>query len=293
MKRKIGVLICCALLISFLAGCQLAMEDAGPDAGNDRMIGIFATREYLSDIMPDGDAGEDHERLYAVLSNEGSGEREYIFPGVEGISFFSATVPETEEYEGYIMTPPDSAITDRKTDLRVGDMTSHTVLEGTVYLSAASGTYTYYFNPVYQSSDGSVYAVTGSGMSASPESEGPSMSFTIDTESEIVENGKNKTDSIFAKLSFSVMFTPEKIVFLQMDEGNRLLSQTEYEPDALSESISLEPEVAYIIVETHKRNAVGETVVARNIYDRDAESIETFFAREDGVCVKRWTQIVP
>jgi hypothetical protein len=57
------------------------------------------------------------------------------------------------------------------------------------------------------------------------------------------------------------------------------------------ESVTLVRGAEYIIVETHKRDNSGDTSVLREIYGRDAESFETFSVREDGICVKRWTQI--
>jgi len=76
-----------------------------------------------------------------------------------------------------------------------------------------------------------------------------------------------------------------------MDANNSLISQTEYEPDAMPETLALETNTAYLIVETHSRDNAGILNISREIYDNGTESIATFFAGVDGFCVKRQTQI--
>jgi hypothetical protein len=59
----------------------------------------------------------------------------------------------------------------------------------------------------------------------------------------------------------------------------------------MPDSLTPEAGTAFLIAETRKRGAEGSETVAREIYDDDAEGIETFYARDDGVCVKHWTTI--
>ena len=88
------------------------------------------------------------------------------------------------------------------------------------------------------------------------------------------------------------MSAPEKIVILQMGSDNAVISQNEYKPYEMPKDFTLETDTAYFIVETHKRDDAGNMKIYREIYGRDAESIETFFVRADGVCVKHGTQII-
>lgn len=156
-------------------------------------------------------------------------------------------------------------------------------------------THTYFFNPVYQSAYGSVYATSGSGFMVNDEaySEGSVYAQTMDATYTKTENGKTKTDSISIKLSISVMLAPDKIVILQMNANNKLLSQTEYTPGTLPEHLTLEADTEYFIMEAHKRNTKGDVMTTREIYSQDAERIATLFVRKDGICVKHWTQIKP
>ena len=93
-------------------------------------------------------------------------------------------------------------------------------MEGTVYVTPDSGSM-YCFNPIYQSSDGRVYTMTGNFLSSSGnQGEGEVFSQTMSATYSKRENGMNKTDSISIKLSISVMYPPEKIVVLQMGKGS-------------------------------------------------------------------------
>jgi len=322
MKRKIMIAVCCALILCALTGCQLAKESAGANTNEDRLIGVLITTEYLDlfdfegylndninsfqggKINANGSNTQKYQgRLYAVLvpkmlTNEETGEttvtHEYVFEGIEGIQYCVPTIQETEAENSYIATMSDPAISDAHTSIFVGDDENGVSIDGTIFITSSSKMNIYYFNPVYQSVDGSVYAVSGDSFSFSSEAygEGSAFSQTMENTTSITENGKTKKDSISITISISVMFTPEKIVILQMGSDNAIVSRTEYEPDAMPKDFTLEASTTYFIVETHKRDNMGNIIISREIYSRDVEHIETFFVRADGVCVKHWTQIV-
>ncbi len=320
MKYKVKIAVICltALLLSILTGCQLAREDAGTKASEDRLIGVFLTTEHLDlfdfegylndnigslsggEIKLDGTTEEYQGRRYAelrprTLTNTETGEKvvtkEYVFPGFEGITYFSARVPTTAEQEGYVTSGSDEAISDGHMNLKYTDQGDSTTMEGTVYVSPGLGS-TYYFNPVYQSEDGNVYAMTGSGFSTSGvRDEGAAYTQTMNATYTMTENGKIKTDSISVKISISVMSPPEKIVVLQMGADSSVVSKTEYAPGEMPESIALEENTEYIVVEAHKTDTNGGKFISRKLYGRDAESLETYYSREDGICVKKWVQV--
>lgn len=317
-KVRIVAFFLAALMLSTLSGCQLAREEAGTSNYEDRLIGVFLTTEYLDlfdfkgylndnigrfssgEIHIDGAAEKYQGRLYAelnpkTLTNQETGEKavteEYIFPGVEGITYFSARVPATAEREGYVTSGSDEAITDGHMNLNYGDQGNSTTMDGTVYVSTGHAQ-AYYFNPIYQSADGRVYATAGNGISAAGvQDEGSVYSQTLDATYTTAENGKTKTDSISVKISISEMSPPEKVTILQMDTDSTVVSRTEYTPGETPESILPEEKAEYIVVETHKTDRSGEAYTTRKLYGKDSESLETFSCREDGICVKKWTQI--
>lgn len=320
MKNKVGIAAIClaTILLIILSGCRLAREDAGENASEERLIGVFLTTEsldlfdfdsYLKDnisdfsggeIKLDGNTDKYQGRLYAelrqkTLTNTETGEKltteEYVFPGFEGIAYYSAWVPSAAEYVGYYTSGSDDAISDGHVSVNSGDQGNSISMEGTVYVTPDSGSM-YCFNPIYQSSDGRVYTMTGNFLSSSGnQGEGEVFSQTMSATYSKRENGMNKTDSISIKLSISVMYPPEKIVVLQMGKEGSLISSSEYAPGNMPEEITPDKNTEYIIVETHKSGGQDANTTSRKLYGKDAESLEAFFCREDGICVKQWVQV--
>ena len=320
MKRKLTIAVCCAVLLSVLPSCQLAKESIGLNETEDRLIGIFITTEhidlfdfdsYLEDNIGsiqggeftiDGNTQEYQGRLYATMTSKSETSEEtgltmtteeYTFEGIDGMSYFAPIVRAAEGHDNYTTVISDEAFSDGHTTLNHGDDESSITLEATVYVAPSGKMQTYYYNPVYQSADGSVYVVSGSGHSfyAEPYGEGAVYSQTIESSTTTREDGKDKTDSISIKASISVMCPPVKTVIIQMDQESAILSQSEYEPDEVPNVIELESDTDYFIVETHKQDET-EIKISREIYDRGVEDITTFSARADGVCIRQWTQII-
>ncbi len=320
MNKKIFLVYFALIIIFTSTGCQLAREDAGDHINDDRLIGVFITMDYLDlfdmelymkdnakdlfgggDNIVKGDSNRYQGRLYATLktrtiTDDRTGEsfdiREYIFDGVDGISYFSATIRVNEKEDGYTTSGADKAISDAHTGLFYGDKEDRVSLEGTIYISPNHSDKTYYVNPVYQSADGSVYAISGSGyMTGGPQSEGSVFSKTIEETKTVTENGVDKKTSCSVKISFATMFPPEKIVILQMSGDSTVLSRTEYTPGKLPDLIVPDKAVEYILVETYKHDNDGNVKITRLLYDKGNTTLDTFFRREDSICVKQWTQL--
>jgi len=294
----------------------------------DRLVGVLVTTEHLnlfdvegyflenpisfqgSEITIIGSTKNDRDRLYATLVprtyTKEAGETRvtdvYAFDGIEGISSYVLVIQtaNADKENSLVFTAyasdnmSDIDISFGHTNLDGGGNESSTSLDGTIFVTPSNKMHTYYINPVYQGADGMVYAVSGNGFTINNEtvSEGVVFFQTLEATTTITENGKTNKESILIKISFSVMLAPEKIVILQMDSDNVLISLAEYKPGELPDVIALETGAAYFIVETHKRDDAGELVVTREIYGRDAKNIVTLFATADGVCAKRWAWIV-
>ena len=321
MKRKIYIISFCILLISALTGCQLAQENEGINE-KDRLIGVFITPERLNfyvfeeslfevinkirNFLGDGKIPTDDntekypERYYATLetetitseeTGEAYEEEVYVFP-IAGTLIDFVIEPETENHDSYPEFVNDSLINDVAVGINDMDDGERVTLTGTIYAAASNESRALYsFCPVYQSPDGSVYLTEGASISGQMDPGGMHFASTIKDPTTVTENGKSTTKSISITLSVGAIFAPEKIVVLQMDEENTLLSRTEYEPDAMPESISMEPKAAYLIVETHKRDYTGQIIISRTAYGGDDEYFETFFARDDGFCEGHSTYI--
>ncbi len=317
IKKSFYIFLTVFILLN-ITGCQLALEDKG-ESNKDRLIGVFITKEYLdlfdmeaylNDninkmsggglIDSDANNGQYQGRLYATLATQtlkdDTGKtyytREFVFDSIEGITYFSAMVPATENEESFTTSGSDEAICDGHIGIHHGDDEDKTTLEGTIYVSSGYINNVCYINPVYQNADGSVYAISGNGFMVSGEQgEGSVYSQTLEEKTTITENGKSKSASISIKISLSMIIPPEQIFIMQMDKDNHVISQREYKPGNLPDALTPEAGTEYIIVETHKRDTESNLTASRSIYDRSNEVLDTFYCRNDGICVKQWTNL--
>ena len=323
LMKKVMAAACCAMLLCLLAGCQLAQENAGPNANGDRLIGVYVTTEYIDlfdfdsymsdnlngflsggEMVVDGNSQKYAGRLYAELvtktiinseTGEPVVEEDYVFEGIDGSGYYAPTIPATADHESYhgAMCVGD-AISDRSSNIDVnGDTNSlSTSMEGTIYVSPGSET-TFYFNPVYQGADSRVYLVSSSGFFVSNEthSEGAVFSQSMDETYTTTENGKVKTERVSVKVSVAYMFAPEKIIIVEMGANSEPLSRKEYASGALPETLAPGAGTDYIIVEANTKSADGNVIKKRDLYGKEDSVIETFSARADRICVKHETQI--
>lgn len=308
--KLISVLLALLLLMS---GCQLARPDGETASSGDRLIGVLVTKEYLdlfdfeayfqdhtSELLQGGDhVVEDTQpyegRLYATMTtetktNEDGGTvtlQKYVFEGVEGSSYFVYSVSE-EDGPGYTATESGEEISDGHTNLSYSDQEEAMDLEATIYYAPQDGedVISFYFNPVYQTADGQVYAMSGSGTSTNVDGAGVSFGHTLREENTETENGVSKTWRSSVKVTVESVDPPERITVLQMGEDHQIVSETAYEPGSLPEAMTLPAEIAYLLVETH----TGGTV-KRELVDRDTETLTTFRCRDDGICVKQTTTL--
>ncbi len=318
MKRNIIIIICILALIfvAGLCGFTLVQPDAAENAQNDRLIGVLITTEYLDlfdvehylndnigkmdgeDITISDDNSKYQDRLYATLkdrrlTSEDSGEvvttKEYVFEGVKGFPYFYYTTYDGGET--YNTASGNEAISDGQTNISVTDEGERVTLDGTIYVASTDSNAVYYMNPVYQSSDGRVYAMSGSGMSFSGDSEGLAGFQTMDATTTVTENGEKKTYSISIKTTISVMNPPRRVSVLQFDSDDAILSREEYLPGSLPETITPKQGCSYIILETIKTSPNQGETVSRTLYQMKDETLESFYLRDDGVCVEQSTAL--
>ena len=126
-------------------------------------------------------------------------------------------------------------------------------------------------------------------MVSDEQGEGSVYTQTLEETTTITENGKRKSKSTSIKISIAVMFPPEQIFILQMDKDSEIIAKTKYAPGKLPGTIIPEAGVEYIIVESNKIDIEGNTVTSRTLFDRSNETLESFYRRSDGICVKQST----
>lgn len=314
-KKYVGMIA--AMVSIVLSGCSLAVPDAGEEGGKDRLIGAFITSEHL-DLFDIDAYVEDHVfqlaqkeeitvtnggkyegKLYATIDKSGGGDPsdwKISFDDIEGIRMFS---PVWEDEDGAIVheSMSDDGICDMNIDTDISDDTKELNISGTVCMlqGQIDRDIAYYANPVYQTPDGKIYAVSGNGFSTSGESgEGMHMAVTFSDEVTVSENGKNKTEKSSVTVSHNTMYEPVKITLYQMADNHKIIEETEYIPGKLPEKIAAEKETEYILIETEKKTLSGKPVIDREIYDDKEEenTLGTFYAMDNGIIAKQETEVV-
>lgn len=309
MKRnKWLAVVLSALLAASLCGCRLARPDAGEAAESDRLIGAFVTYEYL-DLFDFDAYFADHAgelmngkelstaetaaysgRLYATKRADANGSVEYVFEGLKGSGLFLFSYEA--EYGSVFSAGGNSDGGVSEAHVSIGDASS---VEGTLYL-VPRDRIGVYINPVYQSADGRVYLTAGSGFTTDSASDWPGQFYsqTMEEKWSTTENGETTEKRFSVIIHLATMFAPQTIVVLQMAEDGGIVSRKEYAPDALPESIKPEAGTAYLIVETHSAKSDGTAHVERQIIPPalDSMGFQTFFAREDGVCIAKNTEVL-
>ncbi len=328
MRCNIIITYILVLVLAFvfgLIGLSLAQPGAAEAIEKDRLVGVFVTTDYLDlfdfegylsdnigrmtnkigkiptggEISIDGDNAEYQGRLYATLmdrslKNEETGEtvttQEYVFEGVEGISYFCYTI--SDKNGTYSSVSGGEGLSDGHTSISTTDSGEDISLEGTIYVAPTTSQTAFYMNPVYQSADGRVYTMSGGGISFSGDSsEGENFSRTLDAATTVTENGETNTHSISVKISINVIYPPKRIFVLQFSSDGEILSQDEYLPGGLPAKITPKQGCSYIVLETYKTSPEQVETVTRALFQADDNTLESFYCREDGICAKQYTAL--
>lgn len=315
--KRINIITACVLLAVFalgLTGFTLADARAGGGAGEDRLIGVLLTREpldlfdmesYLNDHLNSfqnggeitGDTGPYEGRVYATRADEtltdDSGRTRfmpnYTFDTVEGIAYFAAKISDGTNI--YTATGGDEGISDGHTNIGVTAAGDSIEMTGIIYVAPSDRYISWYFNPVYQAADGRVYAMSGQGMAAEYYGEGTTNSHFMDATYTVTENGETTTTGLSIKVSVISMYPPERIRIVQLDGDSVVVDSEEYEPGKVPESLTPEQETDYIVAETYKTDTDGNETITRELYGRNDQFLYTFVCRDDGVCIKRMTEL--
>ena len=315
MKHKtILALTLCILLTAFALGCTNLVRfttpsDSGAEApSSDLLVGVLITEEYLdlfdtegyiSDHFRELASGKEiaeaessryQGRLYAVLHNQGTSSEEYVFEGISGIPYFAAFMENGTQ--SYWSVSGSEAICEEKNHFSSTDQGEGITLEGTIYCSTAGPQERFYINPVYQTPDGRIYAVSGSGIFFGGEKV-PGMVWNQElTSSVTATSGKEQSAfSSAVKINLCYVDEPRRIALLQFNSRNELISLVEYAPEAVPQALDLLPEAEYLIVETALLSPEGSEYTSRALFQREDNGCESFFQRPDGLCIRRKTQL--
>ena len=311
MKTKnIIIIIVCIVFTAFVFGATgtIRLVNASGNLSenegvfSDKLIGVLITQEYLdlfdseqffSDnidrIMSGGEISESEsakyqERLYAdlvetELVSEETGEtyrgKEYVFEGVKGICYIAPRL--TDEFGTYWSSSGDEAVTDGNVNFVSNDEGESVSIEGTIYVSTGKNTGNFYFNPVYQTQAGEVYAVGGNGISVGNNSTaGMSMSHEIKENLSSTIGDVTSTSGSEIKITICYIDEPAKVSILQFDSESTLLSRMECAPNSLPDTLQTQEGTQYIIVETTAFSREGTASITRDICQSEDETLSVF-----------------
>ena len=152
---------------------------------------------------------------------------------------------------------------------------------------------TVYMNPVYQSSDGRVYLTAGEGYSSSGhDAEGAIFSTTLEETYTTKENGEEISEYFKITLHISTKNRPEIIRIIQMDSQSIVVAKDEYHPDNLPEQMEVNPQTAYIILETEGGAQSGNPSFSRVLITNTEYYITAYAARPDGIIEPRSIELI-
>lgn len=300
------------LFTGLLGGCTLANPDAGAKESEDRLIGAFITSEHLDlydmdrylndhasqvingDSITVGRGSKYEGKLVATVdkeAGESASQWKISFGDTEGEYIL---LPLTRDEEGNEIAENicSAGISAPYLNYSVADEEDSREVSGTVYeIADGKGDSTYYVNPVYQSENGEIYALTGNGYSnGSGDSEENTMSATLTAENTFTENGKSRKEVDKVTVQFAFMYRPVDTIVYQMNAANQILKKVIYDPTSVPDTIKPENGAAYILVETRKKDPSGKLVSSRTLLDLKEEEdqyLEIWYPLENGLISRK------
>lgn len=300
MNKHWGITFLMTALLFGLSGCQLARTDLQEEAQADRLIGMYITQEYL-DLFDSEKYFNDHmgqlmsgknlvvdeaesrayeNRIYAVYQETGKGPGEFVFEGLDGICFFSAKQPGSGDVTFSLQA--DEEVTDIKAG--VSDLGQE--LAGTIYCPTDRNA-SFFCNPVYQTADGEVYLLAGTGISGNL-TDGASLSKRMDESRTTKENGEETTEKSTVSITICGQDAYSCHVIAQMDAQDQKLQESAYPAEEVPDSITVPANTAYLICTSYQTGSDGRETVSRQIVELSEKmDFPLFVPGEKGLSVQK------
>lgn len=303
MKRLILISI---LSVFFLSGCQLASE--GPEEG--QLVGVYFTTDVVSipgePELADGNIssagsiylteGQPGGRLYAQELTDETGDIYYDFPGLDGVAYYQILIVG-EDGQVRSIQENNQAIQERHLSTAIEDGGETSTVKGVLYAPTWGEQKCLFANPMYQTEDGKVYleATPDAFDCASMLEEGAYVSYTWSSTTMVETAEGTKASGLVFEYGYHGKNPVEKVVFTQMTADHRPISTQEYPVEQTPETLTMEPETAYILVESHRINGQGVSYVDRILLDRNDQAdkyFTTYVQEVPGILSRRITEII-
>ncbi|MBR3753342.1 MAG: hypothetical protein IKK50_09460 [Ruminiclostridium sp.] len=286
------------LAVTLISGCQLAQEDTVTSDVEDRLIGLFVSKDARVSV---DQALDENGRYYATIEsrttiNPSTGEETtnevYTFPDLDGMYYYFILDRSDPEVVSTI-SGPNEGVFDQGTGVEYTDGVDRMKLKASFYAARGSDMESFHGNPIYMTADGEVYVTSGGAglMFHDSEDEGSMGSVSERQASTIQVGGETESWEISATASFAYRSVPRTIVLLQMDDQGNCLHRTEFDPGQAPERLTPEGETAYFIVESWGTKASGEPSTIREIVDREEEYLITWYLLDNGFFMNQVTYL--
>ena len=121
--------------------------------------------------------------------------------------------------------------------------------------------------------------------------EGMIYGHTLSDSVTVTVDGKSETKTTSIKIDVHTKYPPDSIAILSFGRNGALLDSREYDPNSMPEEIYFDQNVEYAVVETAKEGWNSETLIERSIIQAGDESLPSFYAGENGILLKQYTNL--
>lgn len=303
MNKKTIIACLVFVLLLNLCGCQLAKPGEGDSSKSDRLVGVFITTEYLDLLdaevafeeylknnagnISDGetitfDTNHQHNRVYATFIEEPYQDEDgeyhfsnnYEFVGLDGIALATYQIQNGEE--SYYT----SSVGDGICDVHMKSRGEDQGISGTIWMAKKSGESIFYMNPIYQTSDGRVYLVSGTGLHVSSDV-GCRTSKKIEEKATTTENGETYSYTFAAEVFIDFVEPAQTVTIIQMNENDEEIKRETFQVDNLPKQLVPGDDIAYLIVSSESDDGVN-----RQINQPGEDKIEVFAQLNEQICIK-------
>lgn len=298
--KRVGLAAIFLAMAGAFGGCSLAREEVSPQ-GEDRLVGIFMTREYPDLGFPEieidrkGEVSlrEESARLYGRIQweeDEDAGPSGILFEGLEGegIYHLERWNEELQFHTDYLFQNQDTVFQDGFYSAGDGEDS----VEITVYVEATGERASFYVNPVYQTPEGEIYLQQGNGLTAEI-TEGSSMSHTVSWERKVRQDGEERKEKMVFTMHIVGRGRENLARLVFMDEQDQMIQEM---PGEQVETLAAEgqgglriPEgTAYLLMEQED----GDGNVTRTLYNRGQETLDYLRPTGTGYLVREYLTLM-
>ena len=251
LNKKVICVICLLLAAMMsLSACQLAVPDAENPGGvekYDQLMGVLITKGPMEEFDPlalieDGEYTEytDDSPVYGTVSEDGG---IYKFGDIEGTVLVLHEVDEN----CYGFRLSGGPVSDINHSVNAFEEGAKHKIEGRVWVSEDAEEVILYMNPIYRTSDGRVYVMSGEGVYFEPVG-GCEYTKSLSGETTRKENGETCIFSVMVEITVIAAVPDETVTVIQINENGEEIKRETFLADNMPEEFTTQAGTAFLLV---------------------------------------------